>query len=167
MNTYTYDTYERALVNKIYDNPLAGLFEELVPSCGKCESFAGEIVRAVSQIGYRFLNDGDWLNVGYGIETVNPAARFLLTIETDEIKEIIHDLIQAGEIEHKVSYLESIVDLIDYCKEYVENNPQLKETETEDMWSFKTTSYDIGLYDTVEEWEKYNYDDDDDYYGYW
>ena len=35
------------------------LFEELVPVTGKADSMAGELVRAVSWIGYRFFNDGD------------------------------------------------------------------------------------------------------------
>ena len=35
------------------------LFKELVPDTGKADSLAGELVRAMSRIGYRFYNDGD------------------------------------------------------------------------------------------------------------
>lgn len=42
------------------------LFEELVPSSGKADTVAGEIVRAVSRIGFRSSNDGDHIGVGYG-----------------------------------------------------------------------------------------------------
>ena len=35
------------------------LFKELVPETGKADSLAGELVRAMSRIGYRFYNDGD------------------------------------------------------------------------------------------------------------
>ena len=53
------------------------LFDELVPMSGKADSLAGEIIRAVSRIVYRYYNDGDIVGVGYGNETCNPAARFL------------------------------------------------------------------------------------------
>ena len=53
------------------------LFKELVPETGKAGSLAGELVRAMSRIGYRFYNDGDQLGIGYGKETCNPAGRFL------------------------------------------------------------------------------------------
>lgn len=53
------------------------LFKELVPETGKADSLAGELVRAMSRIGYRFYNDGDQLGIGYGKETCNPAGRFL------------------------------------------------------------------------------------------
>ena len=42
------------------------LFKELVPETGKADSLAGELVRAMSRIGYRFYNDGDQLGIGYG-----------------------------------------------------------------------------------------------------
>ena len=54
------------------------LFEELVPASGKAESLAGELVRAMARIGYRWYNDGDQVGIGYGRETCNPAARFLI-----------------------------------------------------------------------------------------
>lgn len=40
------------------------LFKELVPETGKADSLAGELVRAMSRIGYRFYNDGDQLGIG-------------------------------------------------------------------------------------------------------
>ena len=41
---------------------LSKLFKELVPDMGKAESLAGELVRAINRIGYRFCNDGDMVN---------------------------------------------------------------------------------------------------------
>ena len=54
------------------------LFKELVPETGKANSLAGELIRAMSRIAYRFYNDGDQVGMGYGKETCNPAARFLM-----------------------------------------------------------------------------------------
>ena len=64
------------------------LFDKLVPSSGKCETLGGEILRAVSRIGYRWYNDGDKFLEGYGRETVNPAVRFLIhVIEKHDVTE--------------------------------------------------------------------------------
>ena len=60
------------------ENRINALFEELVPVSGKADTVAGEIVRAVTRIAYRNWNDGDHVGVGYGKETCNPAARYLM-----------------------------------------------------------------------------------------
>ncbi len=52
---------------------LSKLFKELVPDMGKAESLAGELVRAINRIGYRFCNDGDMVNIAYGKENLQPA----------------------------------------------------------------------------------------------
>ena len=67
------------------------LFKELVPETGKADSLAGELVRAMSSIGYRFYNDGDQLGIGYGKETCNPAGRFLGVKGNDKIAKLTAD----------------------------------------------------------------------------
>ena len=57
---------------------ISALFEELVPASGKAATVAGEIVRAINRLAYRNYNDGDHVGVGYGRETCNPAARYLM-----------------------------------------------------------------------------------------
>jgi hypothetical protein len=52
-------------------------FERMVPAMGKAETINGEIIRAVTRIGYRWCNDGDKFFEGYGCETVGPALAFL------------------------------------------------------------------------------------------
>ena len=64
------------------------LFEELVPGSGKAESLAGELVRAMARIGYRWYNDGDQVGIGYGRETCNPAARFLIHKGNKEVSDL-------------------------------------------------------------------------------
>ena len=67
---------------------LSKLFKELVPDMGKAESLAGELVRAINRIGYRFCNDGDMVNIAYGKETCNPPARFLIAKGNHEIADL-------------------------------------------------------------------------------
>ena len=50
---------------------LSRMFDEHVPMSGKADTVGGEIVRAISRIGYRWWNDGDHIGVGYGNETCN------------------------------------------------------------------------------------------------
>ena len=69
------------------------LFKELVPDTGKADSLAGELVRAMSRIGYRFYNDGDQLGIGYGKETCNPAGRFLGVKGNDKIAKLTADAV--------------------------------------------------------------------------
>ena len=64
------------------------LFEELVPASGKAENLAGELVRAMGRIAYRFYNDGDQVGIGYGKETCNPAARFLIHKANNEVSDL-------------------------------------------------------------------------------
>lgn len=42
--------------NKQYNDEL---YEKYVPSCGKSDTIAGEIIRAINRICYKFYNDGD------------------------------------------------------------------------------------------------------------
>jgi hypothetical protein len=54
------------------------LFENLVPSEGMASTVEGEMVRAVSRIGYRYSNDGDYFYCGYGTKTAGPAHAYLV-----------------------------------------------------------------------------------------
>lgn len=54
------------------------LFNLLVPDQGKCNTQAGELLRAIGKILYRDWNDGDKFYQGYGLETAAPAAAFLM-----------------------------------------------------------------------------------------
>ena len=65
-------------------NEWAAMEERLMPPSGKAETVAGEIIRAVDRIWYRWDNDGDKINVGYGKETCNGTARFLEKIRGSE-----------------------------------------------------------------------------------
>ena len=71
---------------------ISTLFDELVPASGKADTVAGEIIRAVSRISYRNSNDGDHVGVGYGKETCNPAARYLMEMAGREVREAVRNM---------------------------------------------------------------------------
>ncbi len=122
------------------ENRLDSLFEELVPASGKADSLAGELVRATSRIGFRFLNDGDQLGRGYGRETCNPAGRFILAKTPREIGDLVAAMWYT---EDENAYEAQLDTLVGKVAEYVETNPGLRNTPTEDMWSFRDTWEDV------------------------
>lgn len=116
------------------------LFEALVPASGKADSLAGELVRAVSRIGYRFFNDGDQLGIGYGKETCNPAGRFLINKAPKEIGDLV---IALWGMYSEAGY-EAVLDiLVAKVADYIEGHPELREQPTEDMWSFRDPDEDV------------------------
>lgn len=132
------------------ENRLNELFEELVPASGTADTVAGEIIRAISRIGYRWVNDGDAIGHGYGRETCNPAARFLISITGDEnIENAIFDMWKA---DTEAEYEELLADLESHVLEYVETHEELKKTKNEqDMFDFRDDEEDVDYYDEDED----------------
>ena len=126
------------------------LFEELVPASGKADSMAGELVRAAARIGYRFFNDGDHIGVGYGRETCNPAARFLGKHGSKKVAAYVSALWGINDEEVYEELLDSLVGAV---ADYVENHPELRTTETEDMFDCQDPDEDVD--DDGEEDEEY------------
>lgn len=117
------------------EQKINALFSELVPVSGKADTVAGEIVRAVSRIGYRNYNDGDHIGVGYGKETCNPAARYLLKNGGDEVAVIVRGM---WGMEADSLYDKAVEMLEEAAAAYIEQHPELKATpNSEDMWSYR------------------------------
>ncbi len=142
------------------------LFKELVPETGKAGSLAGELVRAMSRIGYRFHNDGDMVNIAYGKETCNPAARFLIAKGNAEVSSLTAGL---WEIFSEDAY-EKVMDILcGAVADYVEQNPDLRNQPTEDMWDFKDEEedQDDSWDEEEDDWdeEEDDWDEEEDYEG--
>ena len=139
------------------ENRINELFKELVPETGKADSLAGELVRAMSRIAYRFYNDGDMVNIAYGKETCNPAARFLIAKGNAEVSSLTAGL---WEIFSEDAY-EKVMDILcGSVADYVEQNPDLRTQPTEDMWDFKDEEEDQD--DSWDE-EEDDWDEEEDY----
>lgn len=122
------------------DERLNVLFDELVPPSGKSDSLAGELVRAVSQIGYRFFNGGDQLGKGYGKTTCNPAGLFLIR----NAPELFGNMVKVMCIVRTEEVYEAILDcMISEMADYIEANPSLREQPSDDMWSYRTAFPDM------------------------
>ena len=138
------------------------LFEELVPVSGKAESLAGELIRAMSRIAYRFYNDGDQVGMGYGKETCNPAARFLMAKGNKRVSSLataIWGIYDEGAYEDLLDILAGAV------ADYVEQTSDLRTTPTEDMWSYRTDEdVDDDWEDEEDDYEEEDYDEDEEDY---
>lgn len=131
------------------DERINKLFEELVPASGKADTVAGEIIRAVSRIGYRNYNDGDHIGVGYGKETCNPAARYLMKNTVDEVADAIADI---WGLESDDLYDDGLSKVETAVLTYLEQHPELKTTtNNEDMWDYRDKNEDVDDYDEDEE----------------
>ena len=81
------------LYNKIKDKDnIESWFEVLVPSEGKADTVAGELVRAMMRLLYRDYNDGDRFFSGYGVETCGGSAQFLIENTNDWISNKLIDI---------------------------------------------------------------------------
>lgn len=131
------------------------LFEELVPASGKAESLAGELIRAMGRIAYRFHNDGDQVGIGYGKETCSPAARFLIAKGNKRVSSLataIWGIYEEGAYEDLLDILAGAV------ADFVEQTLTLRNTPTEDMWDYRTDE------DVDDDWEEDDYDYEEESY---
>lgn len=143
-------------------NKLNELHDELVPEAGKADTVAGEMVRAISRIGYRFYNDGDQVGSGYGNETCNSSLRYLAEKLEDtkgaEELSVELDKLWQGDSMHDNEYENQINICVEEITDFIESNPELRELANEDD---STADF--------REPQDYNYDDewddewDDDY----
>lgn len=132
------------------------LFDELVPASGRADTVAGEIVRAVSRIGYRWWNDGDMIGVGYGKETCNAAARYLVKACDKRVGDAIADMWGDRSRFHTYSdekYEMLMQKLNGEVLGYLEEHPELKQAaNTEDMFDYYDRYEDADDTDEEDDW---------------
>jgi hypothetical protein len=138
------------MTKKEIEARMHGLFQRYVPASGKANTVAGEILRAYSQITYRYQNDGDAIGEGYGKETCNPAARYLADTCGGSISDIIYtELWNAGTDEE---YEEYLLELGEDILEYLDlNQREVLRHNSDDMWNRATDE------------DRDNYEDEEDY----
>ena len=113
------------------------MFERLVPAMGKAETVAGEIVRAMCRIGYRWSNDGDMIGQGYGKETCNPAARFLAAKCDEETAHRLWILMYEVGLLPDDLYEEKLDEVLAGVLAFLDAHPELEETwNEENMFDF-------------------------------
>lgn len=133
------------------------VFDVLVPASGKCNSLAGEIIRAINKIEYRWFNDGDRFNEDYGIETCGQPALFLANIEVDDENPFWDLIIDVDEFEDDDEYERMIENFKDKAIELLKTHNELLALETKDMYDIKMRDVEDFLEDN-DLIPKYDYD---------
>lgn len=112
------------------------LFKELVPSVGKADTKAGELVRAMMRILYRDYNDGDIFYAGCGKETAGPAAEFLYQNADETMRSIIDDIVASDCVDDE--YSAKLAEMSACLIDFLTDNPKLLgEPNEEDMFDYE------------------------------
>jgi len=105
------------------------------------------------------VNDGDMVNHGYGKETCNAAARFLMNNCNYSIEKVLWLMGRDGYISDD-DYQDLLEELCEEVIQFVDENPNLREVETEDMYDWFNEDEDRDdSYDEEDE-EEFEYDCD-------
>lgn len=138
------------------ENEINALFDELVPSMGKADTVAGEIIRATCRIVYRWYNDEDYINLSYGKEVLNAPARYLCTVCKGEVGDYIRNTLW-GELYHG----EELVELQRLVLAHIKKHPELMTTENKlDMHGFQRES---DTWYSEDDYDGDDWNEDDDY----
>lgn len=139
------------------DDPIETAFDLLVPSNGKADTVAGELIRAMMRLLYRDYNDGDLFYEGYGIETCADAVAYLCDVGDDLLNVDFYSSFDdlASRTISGNSYSNALKDLADELMQDLLEHP--------DLFSKKNTtdfqSYNGEQFIEQEGWEpKYDYD---------
>ncbi len=127
----------------------------IVPGSGKADTKAGEIIRAIMRIIYRYYNDGDKFFEGYGLETAAPSVAYLMDT-IDEVATYVANMFdKLYSYESDAQYNDAIEILADICLHHVQAHfEELMDPNEEDSrdWSGSTL-------DEIEENQpRYEYD---------
>lgn len=140
---------------------LEKMFDEYYPRNGGWVSLAAEILNAAMEISFNAYKYGDMIGVGYGRETCNPSARFLMSNTTEEIANLI---IAIWGLENGGAYCALFNVIIGKVIEYVKEHPEIRDMGTEGIMSCKDPIEDTNEYDLRDACNDFgDYDDYDDY----
>ena len=116
-------------INKEFDRDgdLDSWFNDYVPQSGGANTIGGEIVRAAMRILYRWYNDGDMIGKGYGNQTCNPAARYLLKYLPDDriVREEIESLLNHDKVLSEEEYDSFAETLKSDVEDFLRDNEEL------------------------------------------
>ncbi len=142
-------------IDKLDNEFFSELRDKLVPGCGKADTVAGEIIRAMDRLIYRFYNDGDMVGDGYGNETCNGSYRYMYRKLGNNCPDLY------GESGNEEGYAEALAALAEEVMNFLKENPDLQETPNSDD---SRSDFDEP---EDRDWYREEEDDDDEYSCGW
>lgn len=132
---------QEALHGRADGDVLQAYDDTLVPPSGPADTVAGEITRAMMRLLYRDWNDGDRFFSGYGWETCMPSAAYLMEIIGGSVEDSLHDI--ADMALEDDDYTRALNNVKKEVEEYLQDNPELADTEnTDDSREWPTDRYE-------------------------
>jgi len=127
----------------------------IVPSSGKADTKAGEIIRAMMRVIYRYYNDGDKFFEGYGLETAAPSIAYLIDT-IDEVATYVGNMMERlYDYDSDAKYNDAIETLADICLHHIQAHfDELMDPNEEDSRDWSGPS----LEEIEENQPKYEYD---------
>ena len=120
------------------DGDLESWAEQYTNPEGKSNTVGGEMVRAATQIIYRYNNDGDMIGRGYGNETVNAAARYITEKAEMGVNEQIQKWLDHEERADDYDYDNFIKTFTTEIEQILRENPELfQKPNKDDYWDWK------------------------------
>jgi hypothetical protein len=122
-----------------YQKEYDRMVNDLVPSMGKCDTVAGELIRAASRLGYDFYNNGMGNNTSGAVNYLDHMGVFDYdnTNCYGTIYEYTRGRVYNGRYEGD-ALQEAIERMVDYTVQFILENPELEtDTNTEDMFDFE------------------------------
>ena len=145
----------------------SALFDKLVPVEGQAATVEGEMIRAISRIGYRYSNDGDYFYKGYGCETAGPAHAYL--VGCSPIGSDLEPILAKAVNKIDEAYEKVIDEALGLILTYVEGRESYTPNTT-DMWDCESLFEEDE--DEEEDWEEdedeeEDWEEDEDWEGDW
>jgi len=130
---------------------------EAMPMMGKCDTVAGEMIRAASKLGYDFYNNGMGNNTSGAINFLDDQGVFDMdrTNTFGIIYENTRGKVYPGNYNGD-GFHQAIERMIDMTVEYILAHPELETTPNED-----------DMYDYEDPEERIYDEEEDDYYDDW
>jgi len=142
--------YKAIQIPKELEDRNTVLFEKLVPDMGHCDTIEGEMIRAISQVVYRYYNDGDIWHKGYGCETCGPAVVFLLSPICPLFKEMrkgFKKYRRGNRYERMLIELNTkVVEYVESCGEYTASSVDMYDFESKYE---EENEYDLDNYEAA------------------
>ena len=121
--------------NGLYQREYEQMMNDLVPASGKCDTVAGEMVRAVSRLGYDFYNNGMGNNTSGAVNYLD--SRCVFDEDRTNLFGKIYEYTR-GKLPHHDEFEQHINDMIDMTVEYILAHPELEtQANTEDMFDYE------------------------------
>ena len=137
------------------------IFSELVPASGKCETVAGEMLRAAGRLRHDFYNNGMGNNTSGALKFLREKSAIDKEL-FDYVLPFTTGRLYKGNYENDLFHI-AIDRIVEMTTKMVTYNPQLMSMEnTEDMFDYS----DADLDETCPECSGHGYDDygDEDCY---